>query len=120
MQGSLTVLVLDDDPSIRLLCRVNLELDGHTVKEAGTLAEARRAIEEGGVDVAILDVHVAGADSRDLLVELRKGHPDLPVALLTGTADRSELIRVGADALIPKPFELEELRRTVEELAGSR
>ena len=36
-----TVLVVDDERSLRLLCRVNLELEGHVVHEAGTLAEAR-------------------------------------------------------------------------------
>ena len=37
------VLVVDDEPSIRLLCRINLELEGFDVLEAGTLAEARAA-----------------------------------------------------------------------------
>ena len=39
------VLVVDDEPSIRLLCRVNLELDGHVVLEAETLAAARKTVE---------------------------------------------------------------------------
>jgi CheY-like chemotaxis protein len=99
-----TVLVVDDDPAIRLLCRVNLELDGHIVTEAGTLD----------------DVHVGGGDGRDLLAELRTSKPELPVALLTGTADRSDLIREGADALIPKPFTLQQLRSTVDRLARGR
>jgi DNA-binding response OmpR family regulator len=115
-----TVLVVDDDPAIRLLCRVNLELDGHSVTEAGTLDDAREAIVEDTFDLVILDVHVAGGDGRDLLAELRRSKPQLPVALLTGSADRSELVRTGADALIPKPFTLEELRGTVEQLSRGR
>jgi CheY-like chemotaxis protein len=115
-----TVLVVDDDPAIRLLCRVNLELDGHEVTEAGTLDDAREAIVTNNFDLVILDVHVAGGDGRDLLAELRTTRPHLPVALLTGSADRSELVRTGADALIPKPFTLEELRGTVEQLAQGR
>ena len=114
------VLVVDDDAAIRLLCRVNLELDGHEVVEAGTLDEARDAVDADDFDLVILDVHVAGGDGRDLLAELRDSRPELPVALLTGTADRSELIRAGADALIPKPFTLEELRETVERLTRGR
>jgi DNA-binding response OmpR family regulator len=114
------VLVVDDDAAIRLLCRVNLELDGHEVVEAGTLDEARDAVDADDFDLVILDVHVAGGDGRDLLAELRDSRPELPVALLTGTADRSELIRAGADALIPKPFTLEELRETVERLSRGR
>jgi DNA-binding response OmpR family regulator len=117
--AQVTVLVVDDDPSIRLLCRVNLELDGYEVAEAGTLAEARAVLAERRPDVVVLDVHVAGGDGRDLLAELRETRPGLPVALLTGTAGREELLRAGADALIPKPFTIEELRDTVERL-GSR
>ena len=118
--GQVTVLVVDDDPSIRLLCRVNLELDGHTVTEAGTLDGARDAMLDHTFDMVILDVHVAGGDGRELLAELRTSKPELPVALLTGSANRSELIRTGADALIPKPFTLEELRGTVERLSRGR
>jgi DNA-binding response OmpR family regulator len=115
-----TVLVVDDDPAIRLLCRVNLELDGHDVTEAGTLDDAREAVVAGHFDLVILDVHVGDGDGRDLLAELRTSKPELPVALLTGTADRRDLIRSGADALIPKPFTLEELRDTVAQLSHGR
>jgi DNA-binding response OmpR family regulator len=116
--AQVTVLVVDDDPSIRLLCRVNLELDGYAVAEAGTLAEARAFLAEREPDVVVLDVHIAGGDGRELLAELRGSRPELPVALLTGTADRDELLRAGADALIPKPFTLDELRDTVRRLAA--
>jgi DNA-binding response OmpR family regulator len=118
--AQVTVLVVDDDPAIRLLCRVNLELDGHAVTEAGTLEDARDAMEVDRFDLVILDVHVAGGDGRDLLAELRRQKPNLPVALLTGSANRNELLRTGADALIPKPFTLEELRDTVEQLSRGR
>lgn len=120
MSAQVTVLVVDDDPSIRLLCRVNLELDGYSVAEAGTLDEARATIAARAPDVVILDVHVPGGDGRELLAELRAERPGLPVALLTGSAGREELLRAGADALIPKPFTLDELRETVGRLAGER
>lgn len=120
MRAQPTVLVVDDDASIRLLCRVNLQLDGYEVYEAATLPDARAAIAEHEPDVLVLDVHVGGGDGRDLLAELRESRPELPVALLSGTADRDDLLRVGADALIPKPFTLEELRDTVQRLAAGR
>jgi DNA-binding response OmpR family regulator len=120
VNGQITVLVVDDDPSIRLLCRVNLELDGHEVTEAGTLEEARAVLAGSPVDLVILDVHVGGDDGRELLADLRSNRPGLPVAMLTGTADREELVRVGADALIPKPFTIDELRETVAQLAVGR
>jgi DNA-binding response OmpR family regulator len=112
-----TVLVVDDEPSIRLLCRVNLELEGYRVLEAATLADARRAVSDEPVDVALLDVHVGADDGRDLLRELRDQHPNIQVALLSGSAARERIAREEADALIPKPFVLEELIETVRRLA---
>ena len=48
-----TVLVVDDEPALRLLCRVNLELEGHRVLEASTLTEARELIATEAPDVSL-------------------------------------------------------------------
>lgn len=117
MSSALTVLVVDDDASIRMLCRVNLELEGFRVLEAGSLERARRLLADEPVDAALLDVRVGNADGRTFLAELRREHPGLAVAFLSGT-DREHL--EGADAVIPKPFTLEQLRNTVERLVGAR
>ncbi len=84
------ILVVDDEPSIRLLCRVNLELDGHEVVEAGTLAEARAAVDAGQVDVVVLDVHLHGERSDELVAECRSQRPPIPVLLVTGSADPTQ------------------------------
>ena len=105
-----TVLVIDDDASIRLLCRLNLELDGWRVLEAATLTEARRQLEETKVDVVVLDVHVGSGNGIEFLHELRRERPELKVAMLTGS-DR--LDDVESDAVIPKPFTIEQLTSTV-------
>lgn len=108
-----TVLVVDDDRSIRFLCRVNLELEGWTVREAGTLAEARNELAAAAVDVVLLDLHVGSERGLDFVRELRDGHPDVRVALLTGSAEISSAAAAGADAVIAKPFTLEQLVNTV-------
>jgi DNA-binding response OmpR family regulator len=113
-----TVLVVDDDASIRLLCRVNLQLDGWTVREAGTLAEARTELSQGGVDVVLLDVHVGTGDGLEFLAELRREQPGLPVAMLTGSTDSRRLDRAQANAVLAKPFTLDELSETVRGLAS--
>jgi DNA-binding NtrC family response regulator len=110
-----TVLVVDDDASIRLLCRLNLELDGWQVLEAATLDEARDQLVADDVDVVVLDVHVGSASGIDFLHELRSERPALNVALLTGAADVSA---ADTDAVIPKPFTIEQLTSTVSKLAG--
>jgi DNA-binding response OmpR family regulator len=109
------VLVLDDDPSLRMLCRVNLELDGYRVVEAASVADARAALASGPVDVILLDVHLEDGDGRELLHELGPGRP--PAALFTGSEPAASVAGV-ADAVIPKPFELRLLRATVEDLVS--
>ena len=61
--------MIDDEPAIRLLCRVNLELSGYDVREAGSLSEARERIAEG-VDVVLLDMHIGNERGETLLEEL--------------------------------------------------
>jgi DNA-binding response OmpR family regulator len=112
-----TVLVLDDDPSLRMLCRVNLELDGYRVLEASCVERAREALGSETVDAILLDVHLEDGDGRDLLLELGPGRP--PAALFSGSKPACEVAGV-ADAVIPKPFELELLRTTVADLVAGR
>jgi DNA-binding response OmpR family regulator len=116
--GAGTVLVVDDEQSLRLLCRVNLELAGFDVLEAGTIPEARRLLESSHVDVAILDVHVAGEDGRDLLDELRAADSAVRVVFLTGSADIRGKRLAGGDAIVPKPFEPDVLVDVVRQLAA--
>ena len=110
------VLVVDDERSLRLLCRVNLELDGHTVREAASLAEARGELERGTPDVILLDVHVGADDGLELLDELAA--LDLPtrVVLLSGSSDVGPELRKRVDFVLGKPFELDTLAAAV---AGS-
>jgi DNA-binding response OmpR family regulator len=115
---SYTVLVVDDDTSIRFLCRVNLELDGCTVLEAASLAGARVELARGDIDVVLLDVHLGSESGLDLLAEIKRDRPGLPVAMLTGSVGGPAIDGARADALISKPFTLEELTRTVRDLAS--
>ena len=112
-----TVLVVDDDPSIRFLCRVNLELDGCVVREAGTLDLARSELLERDVGVVLLDVHVGAESGIDYLDELRRDHPDVSVAMLTGSVGTPTLEGTRPDAVLAKPFTLEQLAETVRRLA---
>ncbi len=119
--GDATVLVVDDEPSLRLLCRVNLELEGFRVLEAGTVPAARALLESEVVHVLVLDVHIAGEDGRDLLDELRAADSPVRVTMLTGSADLRSSRFDGADRVLAKPFEPVDLIASVRELAeGAR
>lgn len=98
-----SILIVDDEPSIRLLCRINLELEGFVVREAGSLADARAELAEGDVGVVLLDVHVADENGLEFLAELRRDRPALKVALLTGSAEL-DVRDERPDAVISKPF----------------
>ena len=113
-----TVLVVDDDASIRLLCRVNLELGGFRVVEARTLEEAAAALDDEQPSVLLLDVHVGTGDGAAFVPEVQARHPGVRIAMLTGTANVEEIRAVGADAFVPKPFDPEELVATVAGLAA--
>jgi two-component system KDP operon response regulator KdpE len=115
---ALTVLVVDDDPSIRLLCRLNLELAGHRVVEAGTLDGAAVAAVGERPQVVLLDVHVGSGDGVAFLAELRGLLPEVRVVMLTGTADTAAIRAAGADAIVPKPFDPVALVATIEGLAA--
>jgi DNA-binding response OmpR family regulator len=110
-----TVLVVDDDASIRLLCRLNLELDGWRVLEAATLAAAREQLAVADVDVVVLDVHIGRDNGIEFLHELRRARPQVKVAMLTGSENVES---IGSDGVIPKPFTIEQLTSTVANLAG--
>jgi two-component system response regulator PilR (NtrC family) len=109
--------VVDDEPAIRLLCRVNLELSGYDVREAGSLAEARERVAEG-VDVVLLDMHIGNERGDKLLEELAA--QSIPVAVVTGSTDLESFAGTTAGAVLGKPFTIEELESTVARLASLR
>jgi DNA-binding response OmpR family regulator len=113
-----TVLVIDDDAAIRFLCRVNLELDGWRVREAASTSEARKELHTSELAAVLLDVHLGRESGLDLLAEIRSSFGALPVVLLTGSVGSTSLVGVDADAVISKPFTLEELTGTLRKVAA--
>jgi DNA-binding response OmpR family regulator len=111
-----TVLIVDDEPSIRLLCRVNLEIEGYRVLEASGVGEARALLRDDSVDILLVDLHLDDGDGRQVVDELRASGARVPVALLTGTVDLSAEDRLAVDAVLEKPFRLEQLLETVRKL----
>lgn len=110
------VLVVDDEPAIRLLCKVNLGLDGYEVREAGTLEDARKHL-RGDVDVVLLDMHLGSERGEVLLEELIEQR--IPVAVVTGSSEL-DAARGRADAVLGKPFTIDDLEATVARLVAQR
>jgi len=112
------VIVADDDAAIRLLCRVNLELEGYRVLEATGLEEISRIADEEEVALVLLDIHLGREDGIEVARVVRERRPEVPIAFLSGSVDFSERSAAVSDAAIRKPFTLEELIGTVHRLAG--
>jgi DNA-binding NtrC family response regulator len=114
------VLVVDDEPAMRLLCRVNLELEGYRVVEAGSLDEARALLEREPVAVVLLDLQVGLERGGALLDEIRARDVRVPVVVVTGSADvDTGELKVDADAVLAKPFTIDELTGTVQALVSA-
>jgi DNA-binding response OmpR family regulator len=109
-----TVLVVEDDDSLRMLCRINLELEGYRVLEAPTVETAQQLLRDEEVDVVLLDVHVGSGDGFSVLGDLGAER----VALFTGSFQVDKRA-VEVDAVLKKPFTIAELSETVGRLAAA-
>jgi two-component system, OmpR family, response regulator len=117
----LHILVVDDEPAIRLLCRVNLQADGMSVDEAWDSESAMDAAKARRPDAVVLDVMLPGDDGFAVAAMLRAepGLEDVPIVLLTARADLdgSELVRrSGAAGVMTKPFNPVDLSQRLREL----
>jgi DNA-binding NtrC family response regulator len=117
-QSAGTVLVVEDDESLRMLCRINLELENYRVLEAETVDRATALVSAEPIDVVLLDLHVGERHGTELLPVLRAEQPDAAVCLLSGTSEADPPDEEGVDGFIRKPFELEVLTETVARLAS--
>jgi DNA-binding response OmpR family regulator len=113
-----TVLVVEDDPALRMLCRVNLELENYRVLEAATVDLAGELLMQEPVNLVLLDLHVGSRDGRELVPVIRSQQPDASICLLSGTSVSDPPLDAGADGFIRKPFDLDEFRATVDRLCS--
>ena len=112
-----TVLLADDDRSIRTVLSQALSRIGCRVRVTGSASALWRMIEDGEGDIVVTDVRMPDGDALDLLPAIRKRRPDLPVILMSAQNTVLTAIRaaeVGAYEYLPKPFDLEELLKFVQ------
>ena len=105
------ILVVDDDPDMRLVLREHLEPEGFEVLDAANGAEMRGVISQEAIDLVILDLQLPDEDGLHLAKVLRD-KTDAGIVMLTGkstTVDMVEGLEVGADDYVAKPFKSREL-----------
>jgi DNA-binding response OmpR family regulator len=111
-----TILVLDDDPSVRHMLEVMLQHDGHTVIAAGDVGSALAQCAVQLPDLMVVDLMLPVEDGEMFLREFRRRwrHTDVPVILLSASTARNEIARrLNVEATLPKPFFAEDLRELV-------
>jgi CheY-like chemotaxis protein len=115
------VLVVDDEPDVLLLCRLNLQQRGHELIEASEGVRALELARERHPDVIVLDLMMPGVTGYDVLEALQADDAtsDIPVLVLTAKslrADRERSHGLGASAFLTKPFLPNELCEMVDSL----
>ena len=116
-QPRATVLVVEDDPAIRMGLVDALGFEGYGVIQADTAPSGRDAALRDQCDCVLLDLMLPGGDGFSVLSEVRRLKPKLPVIILTAKgreADRVRGLRLGADDYVVKPFSVRELLARVE------
>ncbi len=111
------VLIVDDEQSMRQMVAIALRQDGHDVVIAEDGEVAARELDANRVDVVVSDIKMPGFDGIQLLRYAREHCPETEVILMTAytsTESAIEALRLGAYDYISKPFEIDELKLTVQ------
>jgi len=114
-----TILVLDDDPSVRHMLQVLFEQDGYDVIAAGDVRSALAQCKVDLPDLMVVDLMLPIEDGEMFLREFRRRwrHAEVPVVLLSASTARNEIARrLSVEATLPKPFFAEDLRELVRKL----
>ena len=111
-----SILVVDDEKSIRNTVKAFLVREGHDVTTAADAEQALEAVDSGAFDVVVSDIVLPRVNGVTLLAELRKRDADLQVVMMTGeptVETATEALRSGAFDYLPKPVSNEALLKVV-------
>ena len=116
-----TVLIVDDDARMREYVKANLELEGYSVREAGSAEEGLAALEQEPPALILLDVMMPRVDGWEMLrrVQERHGLGTIPVIMFSGKVDEQALTEAtsrGARGFIGKPFDPQQLIESTKQL----
>ena len=107
-----TILVVDDDPTVREMVARFLSVKGYLVDAADSGSRALELMEKKAYDLVLSDIVMGDIDGLDLLKEAKTKYPDIPFLLITGYASLDtaiEALRLGAHDYLQKPVNYEEL-----------
>jgi DNA-binding NtrC family response regulator len=116
-----TILIIDDDASVRAAIQQCLTKAGHTVVLAGHGREGMGVLRQATVDLVVTDLFMPEQEGLETITALRKQHPQLPIIAMSGGNLASEAMlsvarELGAREVIEKPFGLDRLLAAVEKV----
>ncbi len=120
-EGGPVVLIVDDDARLREFVRVNLEMEGYSVREASSASEGLEALEDTPPALILLDVMMPEVDGWEMLrrVQERHGVGSIPVIMFSGKVDEQSLAEAasrGAQGFVGKPFDPQQLIESTKQL----
>ena len=119
--GVKTILVVDDEESIRFLYREELEDEGYRVITASDGEEALRKLRKEAPDLVTLDIRMPGMDGIEVLHLIRETDKEIPVIMSTAYGEYRNNFNVWAsDAYITKTANLDELKENISRLLGKQ
>jgi len=118
----MTVLLVEDDESIAIVITAALEAEGFAVTRSDSIAGRDRLLASGHYVALVTDVMLADGDGLESLPTVRALYPDMPVIVLSARNTLDTAVRAsdtGAFEYFPKPFDIDELARTVRQAVGA-
>ncbi len=116
------VLTVEDNPTTRAILASALRDRGHEVLEAEHGKAAIDILKDNEIEIILLDIHMPVMDGPELLSELKRAHPEIPVVLLSGKRDLNRIkacMDLGAIQYLHKPVDINVLHEVVTDIAGA-
>jgi CheY-like chemotaxis protein len=107
------ILLVEDEASVRSALRFMLRTDEHTVEEAANGAQALDLLSKHRFDLVMTDFAMPGMNGAELAVKIKQLVPGQPILIITGYRKAPGDFQSYVDAILLKPFSLEELRQTL-------
>ena len=121
--ASETILIVDDEASIRKLLHQKLSNEGYQCLEAGSAEQALEKLGSNAISLVILDIRMPCKSGIELLPEIKASYPDTAVVMATATTDTNiavQCMKLGAYDYITKPFNLDEVTISVDRALEKR
>ena len=119
MKKNARILVLDDDPDIGTMIKMMLEYKGYQVTVSDRAELAQQILDNGGVQLIIMDMLLSGVNGTDLCIELKKNHSTsyIPIIMISAHPNAKEIcLQAGADEFISKPFDMNDILSKIDHL----